>query len=824
MLRTNVLQGEVHRSWVWLSPAGAKHVIDLWHDTVTGVRSVAVGMEEVPGSMGSSPFFSAEAHHINFTVGQDQCRGMVIIEKAGLFSFRYTCVVNGRPLKATLQGLADEDEERFNIAILGAANAYSSKEKSVTWYELTVTRGSDGARTLVHRRYREFVCLFEQVHAAFKGHHLRSSLPELPGRQLKLLVDHNDTAFVEERRLLLETALGKLLSVPHVGAMVPVQVFLGFFDRLKEHSVIFTQRDLGLSITRTVVPEESIVVTRVKEAGPGGQKSRVMVGDTLSKVGGEPVSKFGGFDGVAFQVSRGLRPIVIHFLEPVDRNPSHDFLPPGEPLDIPPVHEQQRQRKAAAPHAQSPVAPPPVVPTPSGLPTRLAATTSVALGEEASGAPTTPPVALPAQSKPPVAALPRVEIRVPSRGPASRPRPKLGPSEDEVEHLKIERISSKREGQDPNKLQSVLEAALVEEERRSEGQLNGSLSTSLSSAGVGEPKDPLFELETSGRGASEMGSTTENKVAKGQATVPTATQDNETEGEGSGAENPAAPIQASESSSGDTLAEEGPDSDALSHDPSEPLAALALDTQELGEQENAEDGPGVTVEEPHSPVSAPPPVAPAPPALPSYEPPPSIPAAQPASVSLIISSTSSSVPSSTSHDPPPSTSAVSLAPASTLRSLSPPLPVIFPTSSPPTTTHPVRAVCEAEEMAAADVTSKISHLTDQRHATEDTLGGGASRVGKDEAIGAGPIDLTAPADVDAHTSQTSGVHSQSHDSPPSVVAHSHDHLSPRQLHHDSRLKTPPRLEKAKLEEEGDVAGGAETKEELVPPSPFEDYM
>lgn len=366
MLRTNVLQGEVQRSWVWISPVGAKHVIDLWHDTVTGVRSVAVGLEEVPGSMGSSPFFTTEPHHINFTVGHEHARGMVIIEKAGLFSFRYTCVVNGRPLRATLQGLADENEERFYVSVLATANAYSTKEKAVTWYELTVTRRSDDARTVVHRRYREFQCLFEQVHAAFKGHHLRSSLPELPGRQLKLLVDHTDTAFVEERRLLLETAVGKLLSVPHVCAMVPVQVFLGFLDRLKEHSVVFTQRDLGMSITRTVVPEESIVVTRVKEVGQGGQQTRVMVGDTVSKVNGEPVGKYGGFDGVTFQISKGLRPIVIHFLEAVDKNPGHDFLPPGDPIEIPPVHEQLRQRQASLP--SSPFLPPPPPPTTPSFP------------------------------------------------------------------------------------------------------------------------------------------------------------------------------------------------------------------------------------------------------------------------------------------------------------------------------------------------------------------------------------------------------------------------------------------------------------------------
>eukprot|EP00624_Nannochloropsis_granulata_P007255 evm.model.NODE_6992_length_9071_cov_23.070004.4 len=373
MLRTNVLQGEVQRSWVWISPVGAKHVIDLWHDTVTGVRSVAVGLEEVPGSMGSSPFFTTEPHHINFTVGHEHARGMVIIEKAGLFSFRYTCVVNGRPLRATLQGLADENEERFYVSVLATANAYSTKEKAVTWYELTVTRRSDDARTVVHRRYREFQCLFEQVHAAFKGHHLRSSLPELPGRQLKLLVDHTDTAFVEERRLLLETAVGKLLSVPHVCAMVPVQVFLGFLDRLKEHSVVFTQRDLGMSITRTVVPEESIVVTRVKEVGQGGQQTRVM------------------------------RPV---------------------------------------------------------------------------------------------------------------PPPSSSSSSSLLENGEIDRISSKRQEEDPNRLQNILEAALVEEERRgTEGGGEGDVSSSP----LMDHKDPLMDLSASGGSSSRSRSsrvTTAGSVAE----------------------------------------------------------------------------------------------------------------------------------------------------------------------------------------------------------------------------------------------------------------------------------------------------------------------
>lgn len=429
---------------------GRKFHIDLHHDTLTGVRSLALDLDEVPGSMGTTPpFFTGDAHNISFVVGPDKARGAVIIEKAGLLSFRYTCVVNGRPLKATMQALADENEERFRVRIPASAVAYTGKEAAVTWYELCVERQSDGARTVVHRRYREFQNLLEQVHAAFKGHHLRSSIPELPGRQLKLLVDHTDQAFVEERRLLLENAMGKLLSVPHVASMVPVQVFLGFFDRLKEHSVVFSQRDLGLSITRTRqnVPgaEEAILVTRVREV-QGGLRTRVMVGDTVSKVNGEPVSKF-GFDGVTQTISRGLRPIVLHFLQAVDKNPLHDFVDPGEEIvvsdvDAPMVMDRgAEQAQPQQPHTHRP---------PQAL----------------------PPAALPsAGPAPSSSSARRPSAAAAGAVPASAPQADMEAEDDGVERLDkepagtrgIERIQRR----DPKaQLHSLLEAALVEEEKR----------------------------------------------------------------------------------------------------------------------------------------------------------------------------------------------------------------------------------------------------------------------------------------------------------------------------------------------------------------------
>lgn len=50
--------------------------------------------------------------------------------------------------------------------------------------------------------------------------------------------------------------------------------------------------------------------------------TRIAVGDMISKVNGELVTKL-GLDGVNDALHRGHRPTVIHFLQPVERNLRH---------------------------------------------------------------------------------------------------------------------------------------------------------------------------------------------------------------------------------------------------------------------------------------------------------------------------------------------------------------------------------------------------------------------------------------------------------------------------------------------------------------------
>lgn len=88
-------------------------------------------------------------------------------------------------------------------------------------------------------------------------------------------MDHTDPSFIEERRLQLDGFLGKLLGVPHVCSMVPVQIFLGLYEQIKEHSVVFREQDPGLSLELvTSQGEQNMVVAARAEVG--GQTARAL--------------------------------------------------------------------------------------------------------------------------------------------------------------------------------------------------------------------------------------------------------------------------------------------------------------------------------------------------------------------------------------------------------------------------------------------------------------------------------------------------------------------------------------------------------------------
>ncbi|CAM9836871.1 unnamed protein product, partial [Sphacelaria rigidula] len=84
-----------------------------------------------------------------------------------------------------------------------------------------------------------------------KGHHLRSSLPRFPGKKSKLWINHGDLSFVEDRRRSLEQYLKILLQaslLPHVSTLDSTRAFLGMVGNLREFSVIWESKELGVTL------------------------------------------------------------------------------------------------------------------------------------------------------------------------------------------------------------------------------------------------------------------------------------------------------------------------------------------------------------------------------------------------------------------------------------------------------------------------------------------------------------------------------------------------------------------------------------------------
>jgi hypothetical protein len=85
-----------------------------------------------------------------------------------------------------------------------------------------------------------------------QGHHLQSSLPQLPHKHAKMLSDHSAAAFAKARRFELQTYIRMLLTVPHVAARDTTRAFLGIVGTVREYSVLLlpsVQGGPGFAVT-----------------------------------------------------------------------------------------------------------------------------------------------------------------------------------------------------------------------------------------------------------------------------------------------------------------------------------------------------------------------------------------------------------------------------------------------------------------------------------------------------------------------------------------------------------------------------------------------
>lgn len=306
-----MLDGQLSRTWNYIKN-GAAHVICLYHDPLTGVRSAMLDHEEILGSLGnSSVFMEKEGHRILFSIKGTP--GFIEIKRTGWIGFEYECVVGGEKQVEITQIISkNQGQELFDIKIAehrSGSDGYS--EDTITWYLVETTRLADGFTNTVHRRFKDFVVLHSDIKQQFKGHHLLSSLPSLPEKKSKLIVDHSDPAFLSAREHDLQTYLTALIRIPHVNDLVSTKAFLGLMEKVRETSMVFTTPTIGVTLIPCDSPGTPAVVGFIQNSDAC---STLMAGDIVSKINGTGTGSL-TFNGVVRMLKHLPRPIVVHFVQ-----------------------------------------------------------------------------------------------------------------------------------------------------------------------------------------------------------------------------------------------------------------------------------------------------------------------------------------------------------------------------------------------------------------------------------------------------------------------------------------------------------------------------
>jgi hypothetical protein len=313
----SVLEGQLTRTW-FFSHNGRNHVISLYHDTLTGVRSAMLDFKEIRGSSGnSSLLMESQGHKIIFTV--DGLAGYIEIKRSGWAGFDYVCMINNERVAESTENVADNGEPVFSAKVVDTTMTpdEDSVDYPIIWYLVCSTRLSDNVETRVHRRFREFAELNSQVKQNFKGHHLRAALPTFPEKTMKAFVHYSDPDFIKDRQDKLEHYLSQLIAIPHASDMICVRAFLGMMESVRELSIAFHVPTLGMTLqpaTMGQLADDSnppIVVGLIQkpELCEG-----VLVGDSLSKINGVPILGM-QFNSVVHRIKSLPRPLIVHFIQ-----------------------------------------------------------------------------------------------------------------------------------------------------------------------------------------------------------------------------------------------------------------------------------------------------------------------------------------------------------------------------------------------------------------------------------------------------------------------------------------------------------------------------
>lgn len=299
------ISGPVTRTYT-ISQNAKLHTVSLFHNTITGQRALSIDGVEVGGTAGTTSLLSPRKALV-FQIGEG-C-GEVSISHEGTHVV-YTCfwsvagpegasvevseendVVNGTT-EADLDGT--KDTNRLRISIEAADTGVDETGKPVSWYRIKTLRENDQREVTVHRRFRDFFSVEEQLKSSYKGSHLLASFPSLPPRTLagSMLsslfgsTSHLDAGFVEERRWKLSDWLYKTSQLPRMRTNVDFLTFLGICDDFRETSVLFP-KDVPMGLTLNKAQGDSVEVGGLKalqdgSPSPAQMSNLIFVGDQVS--------------------------------------------------------------------------------------------------------------------------------------------------------------------------------------------------------------------------------------------------------------------------------------------------------------------------------------------------------------------------------------------------------------------------------------------------------------------------------------------------------------------------------------------------------------
>ena len=401
------LAGEVQRTWVLSNDLVRNKrrkdrptIILLRHNTLTGERFVSIN-----GNVADEGYTTAYNHNWQGTFEIDSGGGggadgdddstefrssavTVRIRHPTMAKIYYSCAFGGNAIPELNTAIDIEAQRRHAATDAALTVSIPSAVKSgeeVVWYAVrTIRKEPFEVENCVHRRFRDFYWLYDQLRAAFKGNHLYDCIPEPPARSIKFLEDHLDRDFIEIRRQALENFLRVLLSKHHkFSTNTDVLDFVGMSsDGVKECSIIFRAGALGVTLNRRRLldvsrrggaiggdedsvaniaasegaagrasmseesagggkrraqapadgPEQAVVRDFKKLAngkdGPVKRSGLVGIGDIVSKIDGESVLSL-TYDHVIHLIKTTRRPVPIHFLGYIVRGEGEE----GEDLD-----------------------------------------------------------------------------------------------------------------------------------------------------------------------------------------------------------------------------------------------------------------------------------------------------------------------------------------------------------------------------------------------------------------------------------------------------------------------------------------------------------